>query len=383
MRLLMPTFFLRSIDTEGVGCLLDSIAMSFCDLGVDTTILAPMRYIENRPYRVVNFLMSTHLGYFKRISSYIRNIKKMSKDYDIIHILENNPAFSLFDDIISTLNKNTFVTIATPAQKLLALLEGNISKQYLLHCLAKNRIWTKFSSFKCRKYIVSTEFQRKQLLSLGVPQDKLEVIPFGINPRKFEPYDRDKAKEKFELKGRKVISYLGHFSPMKGVPDLIAAFGQVIVKNSSDVTLALAWSGKGAESKKVFGLIKKLNLKDRVKIFGKVDVRKFLAVSDMIVLPYIHDSIAHFPLVMIEAFAMGVPVVSTDVGGISEMVKDNQTGLLVPPQNVKRLASAIQRLLDDSQLCERISKNERKEFIEKYNSDVIVKRYLKLYEENL
>jgi len=230
---------------------------------------------------------------------------------------------------------------------------------------------------------VSTEFQRKQLSSLGVPRDKLEIIPFGINPRKFEPYDRDKAKEEFELKGRGVISYLGHFSPMKGVPDLIAAFGHIIVKNSSDITLALAWSGKGVESKKVFNLIERYNLKDKVKIFGKVDVRKFLAASDMMVLPYVHDSIPHFPLVMIEAFAMGLPVVSTDVGGISEMVKDNQTGLLVPPRNVKRLASAIQRLLDDSQLCERISKNERKEFVEKYNSDVIVKKYLKVYEENL
>jgi len=383
MRLLLSTFFLRSIDTEGGGSLLDSIAMSFCDLGIDTTILAPMTHIENRPYRVVNFSGPRHGGYFKKISTYIRDIKILSRDHDIIHILENNPAFSLFDDMICTLNKNTFVTIGTPAQTLPAFSKGSISKQYFFHCLAKNRIWAYFSSFKCRKYIVSTEFQKKQLLSLGVPQDKLEVIPFGINPRKFEPYDRDKAKEKFELKGRKVISYLGHFSPQKGVPDLIAAFGQVTIKNSRDITLALAWSGKGAESKKVFNLIERYNLKDKVKIFGKVDVRKFLAASDMMVLPYIHDSIPHFPLVMMEAFAMGLPVVSTDVGGISEMVKDNQTGLLVPPRNVKRLISAIQRLIDDSQLCERISKNERKEFVEKYNSDVIVKRYLKLYEEYL
>lgn len=381
MKVLVSMYYFKSISLEGGGTFIDSIGTSFCDAGIRTTVIAPLNSDANKLYEIVNYIEPGLGSPFRNLAVYIRTVKKLAKECDAVYIHQNNPAVSFISDAIYSANKNTFVIFGSPLQKFFIHSKHTFTKQHISHWLVKNKIGTYFSSFKCRYYIVSTHFQKRELLSLGIPEGKIVVIPFGISPRYFKPYDKKKAREEFGLKSDKIISYLGHFSPVKGVPNLIMSFKD-IAKRNDNVLLLIAWSGKGSETKKVLKLIEDHNLNKRVIILGKVDVRKYLSASDMMVLPYTHSAIPHFPLVMIESFAVGTPVISTNVGGLSEMIINNKTGILVLPNRVDQLTEAIQRLLDDEYLRQSISENIRKEFLEKYDSDVVVRQYLKLYEKN-
>ncbi len=373
-------YYFKPLSLEGGGTFMDSLATSFCDAGIGTTLIAPLDSGANKPYEVINYLKSGLGGPFVNLRRYIRTVKKIAKECDAVYIHQNNPAVSFISDVVYTANKNTFVIFGTPLQRFFIHRGGTFTKQHISHWLVKNKMGTYFSSFKCRYYIVSTHFQKRELLSLDIPEEKVVVIPFGISPKYFEPHNKKKARREFGLKGDKIISYLGHFSPVKGVPDLIMSFKNIVKKNDN-VLLLIARSGKGSETKKVFKLIREHDLNKKVIILGKVDVRKFISASDVMVLPYTHSSIPHFPLVMMESFAVGTPVISTNVGGLSEMIVNNKTGMLVSPNRVDQLTGAIQKLLDDGNLYQTISENSRNEFLEKYNSDVVVRQYLKLYEK--
>ena len=80
------------------------------------------------------------------------------------------------------------------------------------------------------------------------------------------------------------------------------------------------------------------------------------------------------PNVVIEAMALGIPVVATNSGSISEVVIDQETGLLVEPQDSEALALAISKLLKDAELCNRIAVNARKMVLEKFDYDAQVSR---------
>ncbi|MDK2854603.1 MAG: hypothetical protein PWQ92_1497 [Thermococcaceae archaeon] len=104
-------------------------------------------------------------------------------------------------------------------------------------------------------------------------------------------------------------------------------------------------------------------------------------MADVFVLPSVSSEA--FGIVVLEAMASGVPVVATDVGGIPEVVKENEAGLLVPPGNELELREAIQKLLNDEELRKQYGSKGRKAVEEKYSWDKVVVEIEKIYEEIL
>ena len=106
--------------------------------------------------------------------------------------------------------------------------------------------------------------------------------------------------------------------------------------------------GDGPERQSIDGLIESAGLRDRVELLGeRDDVRDVLSHADLFVLSSRSEAM---PMSILEAMAAGLPVVASNVGGVPEVVVDDQTGLLVPPGNAAALASAIERLLGDREL---------------------------------
>jgi glycosyltransferase involved in cell wall biosynthesis len=103
-----------------------------------------------------------------------------------------------------------------------------------------------------------------------------------------------------------------------------------------------------------------------------------LSVADLFVLPTRTDN---FPNVILEAMACGIPVVSFAVGGILDMVRSGQTGLLAPPENVNALRSAIETILRDGDLRAKMSAESREIAVKEYGLKVPARRYKALYEE--
>ncbi len=233
-----------------------------------------------------------------------------------------------------------------------------------------NQIKINFSD----KVISISEISAREMeKKFGVSEDNLEIIKNGVSKR-FKP-DLDvkdlKSKLGFEEEDF-IITYSGRLAREKGVPDLIKA---VSFLDNSQIKILLL--GDGEIKDEIKNLSKKLNVK--TQFAGTVkhsDIPKYLNLSDLFVLPSYWEI---QPLSCIEAMACGVPVISTEVGGIPEVVKDEKNGLLVKPGEPKNLAEAIERIRDDEELRDKLRK-EGLEFAKERTWDKIVNQMEQTYQ---
>ena len=151
-----------------------------------------------------------------------------------------------------------------------------------------------------------------------------------------------------------VISFLGRLGPRKGTPQLVAALAGLPA--DSGWRAVLAGDGEVAETRT---LVHNLGLADRVDVPGWVGpdkVEQILQETDIFVLPSLAENL---PMSIIEAFAHGIPVISTPVGSVPEMIEDGRTGLIVPVGDSTALADALHRLIKDTELRQALGRNAR------------------------
>jgi len=168
---------------------------------------------------------------------------------------------------------------------------------------------------------------------------------------------------------------LAQLRPQKGHETLLEALAAL----PDDVTLVLA--GDGPERARIEARVADLGLGPRVHLAGFVDdIRGLLTGADVVVLPSRFEGL---PLAVLEAMAVGRPIVATDVAGTNELVTDGETGLLVPPDDPSGLATAILRLLDDPDLARRLGENGRERVTERFGLDRMVRGVEGVYREAL
>jgi glycosyltransferase involved in cell wall biosynthesis len=368
MKILLATYFPRSLDLEGGERIVDSLARSYVASAAEVTVLAPLR---NKPYKVIDYAQKGKNG----ISSYLTALRKLAPGFDVVHLFEPTPSTLFFSSFCSKYNHNTYATIISPNFDFRFILK-NFNRQSIYHFLTKNGLWTFFWSFPCKKYFVSTDFQKKQLIKCGVDKDKVMTIPYGLMAEDFKPVDKQKAKKMFGFGDKFVIGYLGHFHHNKDLTTLLKAFSLI---NNKKVFLAIAWSGKGTASKKVLSLIKDHQNSQRIKMFGIVHVNSFLSALDAVVLPYPHGCIPHFPLVALEAIAANTPLIISDVGGMKEL---GNSCILVEPKNPKSIVLAVRTLMNRS-VANRLSKNQKLLFRSRFDSRGIARRLLAIFRKDL
>ncbi|MDR3686533.1 MAG: glycosyltransferase family 4 protein [Coriobacteriia bacterium] len=169
--------------------------------------------------------------------------------------------------------------------------------------------------------------------------------------------DRLTSEAKLPLKlpsGRPRIGYAAFLEKLKGIDDLIAAFAE-IAKTHPSATLLLA--GDGPERQPLMELAETLGVGDRVHFLGFVDpVAPLLAQLDVFVSPSHSEALS---ISILEAMAMGLPCVCTDVGGTAEVIHDEDSGLLVPARDPAVMAAAIDRLLAQPELAKQLAENGR------------------------
>ena len=350
-RILVAIFFWRALDLEGGAGLVSGIVSALERQGHAVSLLLP-----TAPQSVPDHLsVTTYLagGRVATLRRYFRQLRQASANVDAVLLLENNPTFHLLASPFLARTTPTAIHLSSPTvgAEILAL---GLRRQYIAHWLGKSRlvarILGRLFGFRFPLYLVSTEHQKDELQRFGSPPERVEVVPFGVDPSAFQPSER--TRETIGL----VVGYVGHFSPIKGVPDLVAAFNS-LTGSRSGLELRLAWSGKGADAAATMRQIESSPSQDGIQLLGRVDVAEFMRQVDVVVLPFRSGSIPHLPLVLLEAFAMGVPVITTRVGGLAEAVRDGETGYSVPPRSPADLARAIARLHDDPELWNRLRTN--------------------------
>jgi colanic acid/amylovoran biosynthesis glycosyltransferase len=190
--------------------------------------------------------------------------------------------------------------------------------------------------------------------------DKMHVVRLGVDPQEFKPVLRMGATSI-------QIVCVGRLVPAKGQHILLRAFNRLHAKGHA---IRLTFVGDGPDLPSLKREVAEEGLEGSVAFRGALnhdETRRQLAEADIFALASFAEGV---PVALMEAMAMAVPCVSTCVAGIPELIRDKQDGLLVPPSSVECLASAIESLLVDSALRDRLGAAGRARVIDRYNLPV-------------
>jgi len=206
---------------------------------------------------------------------------------------------------------------------------------------------------------------------------KIMTIENGLDGSRFQiEIDRPAKRKELGIKGSGPIIGLGvRLTEQKGITYLLQAMPEII-KAVPDVTLVIA--GDGTLKNKLRHEAETLGIKEHILFLGsRLDVPQLLKLFDIYVLPSLWEGL---PMVLLEAMAARCPIVATDVGGVSNMITDGKNGILVEPENPRRLANEIVTLLTNSELRQRLVENGARKFNADFTADRMTKKYEKLYQ---
>jgi glycosyltransferase involved in cell wall biosynthesis len=227
------------------------------------------------------------------------------------------------------------------------------------------------------RVITSGEAIRRMVMEVGVPPERIVAIPAGVNLESF-PFGQRAPETARELGlGSPVIGSVAMFRGSKGHPQLLEAFARVREKHRKASLLLV---GDGIRRAWVEQLAREAKLSDAVVFTGfRPDVPALLGTMDCFVLASTRTE--GVPQALLQAFATGVPVVGSRIGGIPEVVTDGETGLLIESESVPALAAAIERVLDDPTAAARRARAARALVEARFSHVSAIGRLLHLYGE--
>lgn len=165
----------------------------------------------------------------------------------------------------------------------------------------------------------------------------------------------------------------------KGHHVLIEAIGDVVTKNP-DINIKLLIEGEGSARRELEEMVVEKGLDTFVRFVGKEEnIIDFMSILDVVVLP--STCYEDFPNVILEAMALGKPVIASRLAGTPEQVEDGVTGILVAPGDVEALAESLITLIRNPVLIEQYGECGRVRFQENFRAEVAVERYLRLYQD--
>jgi glycosyltransferase involved in cell wall biosynthesis len=231
--------------------------------------------------------------------------------------------------------------------------------------------------------VVAISNDRMGLLqrNLKVPVSKLALIHGGVdlhNYRAYAPHEITELRRKLVVGERRVFLSVGHLGEIKGHDYTLQALPTVI-QQFPDVLLIIAGDGATDDYARLQALIARLQLQEHVKLLGQTsNVIEWLNVCEVFVQPSVEEG---FGLVFVEAGACSKPVVATAVGGIKDIIVDQQTGLLVAPRDATGLAQALLTLLSRSDLRQRMGQAAQQRVSTSFTLAAMVNKYTQLFSQ--
>lgn len=225
----------------------------------------------------------------------------------------------------------------------------------------KSRVYrpiVKYSLKHADLVTIDCEKGKKAIVKLGYPVENIVVFPWGIDFKKFNPrVDGKNVRKKLDWEDNLIIVCTRQHRPIYGMEYLIKAIPHVIRREPTARFLLI---GSGPLTENLKQLVKELSVEKYVKFTGWIpneELPKYLAASDIYVSSSLSDGTS---VCLLEAMAVGLPVVVTDVDAILEWVTDGENGLVVPKKNPVALAKAICKLLEDDNLRKKFGEKNYK-----------------------
>lgn len=223
---------------------------------------------------------------------------------------------------------------------------------------------------------VSRFLKEKTITNYGINKE-IEVIPNFVDTELFKKMADTNVRKVIAPNGEKILIHISNFRLVKRVTDVIRIFNLVVKKIPSKLVLV----GDGPERSSCENLCRELQLGDSVKFLGKqAELVELLSAADLFLMPSQSES---FGLSALEAMACEVPVISSSVGGLPELVVHGETGYIAEIGDIERMAKYAIELLLNNTRREMFAKAGRKRAVENFDIDEIVGVYERHYERIL
>jgi len=305
----------------------------------------------------------------------ISQLKRIIKTKDV-QIVHSQGARADFFARIAARIANAPITISSMAM----LVEG-----YDVGILRKNLyvLIDRWTERWVDKFIVLSEALRQALIERHkIPEEKVVKIYNGIELDEYNPGLKEARSEKLEVRrGLRlendvpVIGAIGRLVWQKGFEYLIRAIPKV-TEVFPETRFLIVGEGPLKDKLKVKG--EKLKVADSIIFTGfRSDIKQILTSIDLLVMPSLLEGL---PMALLEGMAMAKPIVATKIEGITEVLEDGKTGLLVPPKNTDALAGAIIQILNNKTKSNLLGQNARKMVEEKFSVEKMVEQIEWLYE---
>jgi glycosyltransferase involved in cell wall biosynthesis len=224
------------------------------------------------------------------------------------------------------------------------------------------------------RIVTTGELLKKELVERnGYPAPRIDSVPTGIDPRRFRPGERSQARRRLGLPpDRTLVGIVATLRSWKGHLFLIEALAGL------PQTVGLVIVGDGPMRERLEALVEKLGLRERVRFAGnQADVVPWLQSFDVFALPsYANEGV---PQALMQAMLTALPCVTTTVGSISELARDGETALVVPPQQVAPLREAIQKLVDNEPLRSRLGEAARRHCEAGFSYEAMLDKMERIY----
>lgn len=223
---------------------------------------------------------------------------------------------------------------------------------------------------------VSRFLKEKTLTNYNIDKN-IEVITNFVDTNTFSPQKNDKFRKHLAPNGERILVHTSNFRVVKRVSDAIRVLYEVRKK----VPAKLLLIGDGPDRSECERLSRELELTKDVIFLGKQDgLAEILNACDLFLMPSQSES---FGLSALEAMSCGLPVVSSSVGGLPELIRHNETGYIAEIGDIKRMAKYTIDLLTNEKKYKAFSENSRKRSLEFFDTDIIVPQYENYYEKIL
>ncbi|MDP3985719.1 MAG: glycosyltransferase family 4 protein [bacterium] len=215
------------------------------------------------------------------------------------------------------------------------------------------------------RFIAPTQFVKEMLVQNGFREDRIAVLPHF--------YDASHVIPSYV---GSYVGYVGRLSPEKGVGVLIRAAAL-----APNILVRIA--GTGPDAAKLMAYVEEQSIKN-VEFVGRLDgeaLQQFYTNASLLVVPSIWYEV--FGRVVLEAYAAGKPVIASNIGGLPEVVKEGETGILVPPGDAAALAERIQSLFRNADLIRKMGESARRVVEQEYAPAVLYPKMLEIYEQTM
>jgi glycosyltransferase involved in cell wall biosynthesis len=212
--------------------------------------------------------------------------------------------------------------------------------------------------------LTASEEMRNGLISLGGDKDRITALSSGVDTAEYTPADRSRSRQSLGLPadGTMIVLYVGRLHPMKGIREIIGA-----ARNLRN--MLFIFIGPGAIP----------DHSGNCRFMGNIphgDIRTWITAADISILPSYTEGISNF---LMESLSCEVPAIASDVGGNPELIRNLETGLLVPARDSQALSEAISWMSGNESERKLMGKQGRADMVARYHDDLLITKLVEIH----